>query len=579
MARRTSIRGTDLRLLLGEENLEVPYPAYRWFWKEVLSYAWREARHINEGEICAFNVMLKRRAKDPSKHELRYLAIVDSMVTRGAVSKGRSPSRPLNRLLRQTAAWALASDQRTLRAYRLGLDRFLLFAKIEKLPLKNQKHLDFAVGEYLNALYQEGDSLAQAGHLLSGLKRFHPSWRFKLPIATQFFKNWQKIHHPERAVPISWELLLAMAAACVTQGYPGVSLMLLLGFVCFLRTSEMLSLQCLHIIPHRDGHHLTLIVPFAKTSSGNPQVLSCSDPRVWSLAKQVIEANSPTTFLWPSTPGAFRRFWVAILALFNFEPTDYSPYGIRRGGATWFFLETASMDATLQRGRWSCGRTARQYIDQGTLAMARFLWTGPQRRRAIMYFDYILPRIKQAYPDLKIYEGLQKPGEVIFVPGDWWHGVLNLEDTVAVTQNYCGPDNFDLVWTKTRREREKIAWLWLRNMRRYSPLYQRAMELNKRDNFKMRHERPAGERLSDASSSSSESSSDSSSDEAVDLDPVGLEAAVPDAFKTLGAVGFKHQGSEPVREMVTAARNSMVPGEGAAAVHKRRRLVEEMRNA
>jgi len=197
---------------------------------------------------------------------------------------------------------------------------------------------------------------------------------------------------------------------------------------------------------------------------------------------------------------------------------------------------------------------------------------------AIMYFDFILPRIKHAYPDLKIYEGLQKPGEVIFVPGEWWHGVLNLEDTVAVTQNYCGPDNFDLVWSKTRREREKIAWLWLRNMRRYSPLYQRAMELNKRDNFKMRHERPAGERLSDASSSSSESSSDSSSDEAVDLDPVGLEAAVPDAFKKLGAVGFQHQGKIPVRNMVTAARNSMVPGEGGAAHHKRRRL-EEMRNA
>eukprot|EP00434_Breviolum_minutum_P018478 symbB.v1.2.016301.t1/scaffold1237.1/size130094/2 len=103
------------------------------------------------------------------------------------------------------------------------------------------------------------------------------------------------------------------------------------------------------------------------------------------------------------------------------------------------------------------------------------------------------------------------------------------------------------------------------------------MELNKRDNFKMRHERPAGERLSDASSSSSESSSDSSSDEAVDLDPVGLEAAVPDAFKKLGAVGFQHQGKIPVRNMVTSARNSMVPGEGSAH-HKRRRL-EEMRNA
>ena len=120
MARRTSIRGTDLRLGLGVDNLEVPYPAYRWYWHEVLSYAWREERHINEGEVSAFNVMLKRRAKNPAKHELRYLAVVDSMVTRGAVSKGRSPSRALNRLLKQTAAFALGSDSYPLTAWTIS---------------------------------------------------------------------------------------------------------------------------------------------------------------------------------------------------------------------------------------------------------------------------------------------------------------------------------------------------------------------------------------------------------------------------------------------------------------------------
>ena len=52
-------------------------------------------------------------------------------------------------------------QRRTLRAYRQGLDRFMLFAKVEKLPLRTQKQLDVAVGEYLNALFQEGDSLAQ----------------------------------------------------------------------------------------------------------------------------------------------------------------------------------------------------------------------------------------------------------------------------------------------------------------------------------------------------------------------------------------------------------------------------------
>ena len=111
MARRTSIRGTDVRLLLGDNQAESPYPAYRWMWHEVLAYAWKESRHINEGEVGAFNVLLRRRCKDPAKHELRYLHVVDSMVSRGAISKGRSPSRGMNRLLRQTAALLLGSDQ------------------------------------------------------------------------------------------------------------------------------------------------------------------------------------------------------------------------------------------------------------------------------------------------------------------------------------------------------------------------------------------------------------------------------------------------------------------------------------
>ena len=91
--------------------MEVPYPCYRWLWKEVLSYPWKEDRRINEGEISAFNVLLRRRAKDPSKHSMRYLAILDSLVSRGPISKGRSPSRPLNRLLKQTSALVVASDQ------------------------------------------------------------------------------------------------------------------------------------------------------------------------------------------------------------------------------------------------------------------------------------------------------------------------------------------------------------------------------------------------------------------------------------------------------------------------------------
>ena len=55
---------------------------------------------------------------------------------------------------------------------------------------------------------------------------------------------------------------------------------------------------------------------------------------------------------------------------------------------------------------------------------------------AIHYFDFILPRIKAANEESKtmeILECIQRPGETAFVPGYWWHAVLNLDDTIAVT--------------------------------------------------------------------------------------------------------------------------------------------------
>ena len=78
----------------------------------------------------------------------------------------------------------------------------------------------------------------------------------------------------------------------------------------------------------------------------------------------------------PTISVPFGRFFLATL---KFSEDAYVPYGIRRGAASWYFLETASVDATLHRGRWQCIKTAHQYIDQGTLAMAKILWTSAQR--------------------------------------------------------------------------------------------------------------------------------------------------------------------------------------------------------
>lgn len=50
------------------------------------------------------------------------------------------------------------------------------------------------------------------------------------------------------------------------------------------------------------------------------------------------------------------------------------------------------------------------------------------------------PQVLQILPtlsgDMLPFEHLQQPGEVVFLPSGWWHLIINVEDTIAVTQNY-----------------------------------------------------------------------------------------------------------------------------------------------
>jgi histone arginine demethylase JMJD6 len=66
---------------------------------------------------------------------------------------------------------------------------------------------------------------------------------------------------------------------------------------------------------------------------------------------------------------------------------------------------------------------------------------------------------------LQLIEFVQGPGETVFVPGGVWHAVVNLADSIAVTQNVMTHFNFTSVWRATRSERPKFAKRFLEDMK------------------------------------------------------------------------------------------------------------------
>jgi len=90
-----------------------------------------------------------------------------------------------------------------------------------------------------------------------------------------------------------------------------------------------------------------------------------------------------------------------------------------------------------------------------------------------------------------LQEFIQYPGETIFVPGSWWHFVINLDDTYAVTQNYVNMSNFPLVWRDIRVERKHMAWRWLKMLeKRFPKAAAAAHAMNAKDGFVWKFVRP-----------------------------------------------------------------------------------------
>ena len=110
--RRMEFRGSDVRLDLGvlfkpDMAPRTSIDPSRWVWSVAHTYPYKTREHINLLELRSILHALEWRARTATFHSCRFLHLSDSQICLAVLTKGRSSSRRINRILRRISALCL----------------------------------------------------------------------------------------------------------------------------------------------------------------------------------------------------------------------------------------------------------------------------------------------------------------------------------------------------------------------------------------------------------------------------------------------------------------------------------------
>lgn len=131
---------------------------------------------------------------------------------------------------------------KTQRAYSRAIGIFFEYLVSEGLDLPvDLEEADSVVAESVNVMWSEGEPHGYAGHLLSGLGRFMPLLKKNLPTARQYFSNWSSGVLRRQARPFTTRIIRGLVGLCVAIDRLDLAWCIYAGFICLLRTAEIVN--------------------------------------------------------------------------------------------------------------------------------------------------------------------------------------------------------------------------------------------------------------------------------------------------------------------------------------------------
>ena len=271
-------------------------------------------------------------------------------------------------------------------------DRFLQWVKACNIPLApSWEELEWQLTEYIECLWEEGETKGLAADTLSGVQHFLRTRR-RYPGAWQLLSVWSRLEVPNRAPPLSAHMAMALAGWGLQQGRVDFSAAVLGGFHLSLRIAEILSLSS-HLITIGKDFRGGVSLPWTKTSQqrGAREVITIDDPMVGWIILEALKVSAQSKVLQMSGP-AFRVLFAKGIAALGLTGTGYRPYSIRRGGATHDFLMHHDLQRSLLRGRWGQLRTAKIYVTDGVALVQELKLTPAMHNSIVHYREFLLSR-------------------------------------------------------------------------------------------------------------------------------------------------------------------------------------------
>eukprot|EP00435_Cladocopium_sp_Y103_P011561 s1897_g3.t1 len=226
------------------------------------------------------------------------------------------------------------------------------------------------VSECVEHLWEEGAPKSAANYLVAAVQYFRPEAKHHLTWSWKLVKIWNQIEVPQRATPLSPELLMAFAGQAFCWKQFELGWLLVIGFTLFLRTGELLQIKAqdvvlgprsgvLYLPPSKGGKRLFL--PLER--------VEMSEQITVTAFKALLRRKQPGDLLWSKSRPQFMSLWHSLVEALKLEGCNFYPYSLRRGGASSAYRAGSSLDQLVTKGRWQHVSTARLYLDTGLQAL------------------------------------------------------------------------------------------------------------------------------------------------------------------------------------------------------------------